>query len=454
MESTSQTEATEAVVALSSEQSIAGDDTKKPPEAITPTPPDNNRTSPTIEVTDVASVDRSVPGAADKDRPVPSGTNVSTDRDYTVTVAVPPVLYKLEWGDRGQPKPSFYSSTPFTNLRLVRETVSSEYQEPVQTVDKKEKHQPILEVITQIRGTAARDVPKPPPGNSVNLAGEPIVEDLRRDEPKLPQVPVPYRLEEIALQYIGPTRVVIYSRMLLRALRSIVSYYPEERFFYVHRPCVIHEPFKVLFHHRDEIKAFSTAGNTTYNLSNDSATQDKTDGVHQMVEHSKVLMDFIEPHYQNFMDNAGDRLFREIPLVQFGELWYLFLPGTDVYFQKRDGKGAAGVVISTKEEFQHLEIKVWYLGFDGTVLKRKASTVDIYEYVGEKEITSLDIYPCKYWDIKDGGKRRKAFESRGEAIFRLCQNRHKQVFYRGKLPDEGDQLVRTITTTFLGYAKE
>jgi hypothetical protein len=448
MESASQTEATGAVVALSSEQSLVDDDAKKLPEAIMATPPDNNHTPPTIKVTDIASVDRSVPGPADKDQPVPSGTNVSTDRDYTVTVAVPPVLYQLEWRDRTQQKPSFYSSTPFTNLRLVTETVSPEYQEPVRTVDKKEKHQPILEVITEIEGTAARDVPKPTPDNPMNPVGEHIVEDLRRDEPKLPQVPVPYRLEEIALKYIGFTRVVIYSQLLLRALKSIVSYYPEETFSNVHIPCTISKPFKVLFHHRDEIKAFSTGGNTTYNLSNDNATQDKIDEVRQMIEHSKVLMDFIEPHYQIFMDNAGDRLFREIPVIQFDELWYLFLPGTDVYFQKKGGKVAAGVVISTKNSTRGLEIKVWYLMFDGTVLKRKASMVEINRYNGENEITSFNIYPCKYWDTKDGGKRRKAFESRGEAIFRLCRNKYKQVFYRGKLLDEGNKLVRTTTTVF------
>jgi len=448
MESASQTVVAEVVMTPSSEQSLV--DAKELPENATmATAPDNNQNPPKIEVTDDTSVDQSVPGARDKDRPVPSGTNVSTDRDYTVTVGVPPVLYKLEWMNRRHTpkKPAFYSSTPFTNLRIVKETVAPEYREPVQIVEKKsetgkkKKHQPIFEVITELIGTAARDKPKPPSGKPVNPAAEPIVEDLN-DEPKLPQVPVPYRLEEIAIQSIGSTRIYIHSELLLRALKSIITYYPEG----MTRGRIdndIYEPFKILFHYRDEIKAFSTAGNTTYNLPNDNATQDQTDEVRQMIEHSKVLMDFVEPRYQEFMDNAGDRLSNEIPLVQFDELWYLFQPGIDVYFQKDDGKVTAGVVISTDISFRHLKIKVWYLMFDGTVLKRKASRVDINYYVGEEEITTLDTYPCKYWDRKDGGKRRKAFESRGETIFRLCQNRHKQVFYRGKLPDDGDELVRT-----------
>ncbi len=109
------------------------------------------------------------------------------------------------------------------------------------------------------------------------------------------------------------------------------------------------------------------------------------------------------------------------------------------------------MVISTDISVRRLRIKVWYLVFDGTILKRKASRVDIYTYSGEEEITTFDTCPCKYWDRKDGGKRRKAFESRGETVFRLCQNRHKQVFYRGKLPDDGDELVRTTEYCLLQY---
>lgn len=86
---------------LASELESSPGDTEKPTEKETiATATDNNYaplTIATIVVSGVASVDQPGSGAVDKGKLMPSGTNVSTDRDYTVKVAIPPVLYQLAW---------------------------------------------------------------------------------------------------------------------------------------------------------------------------------------------------------------------------------------------------------------------------------------------------------------------------------------------------------------------
>lgn len=53
----------------------------------------NHELLTTITTTTTHPVDQKDPGVGKEDQPTPSGTNVSTDRNHTVTVSVPPVLY-------------------------------------------------------------------------------------------------------------------------------------------------------------------------------------------------------------------------------------------------------------------------------------------------------------------------------------------------------------------------
>lgn len=206
-------------------------------------------------------------------------------------------------------------------------------------------------------------------------------------------------------------------------------------------------------HHRDELVEFSKNGNSVYKPSDSQPENDQVEkkpkvDVGKMMEHMKVLLSFYDPIYEAFMKKAGDRLWKINPVARFEEIWYLFPPGTDVYFEL-EGKIAAGVVIGTEfDSDEDLEVKVWYLAFNGKELKRRSVVAYIRNYGKneESELTSLEVCPAKVWDIKDGGKRRKAFETRGETVFRLCQGKHKQVYYNG--PDEEGEKVCHFSASF------
>lgn len=201
-----------------------------------------------------------------------------------------------------------------------------------------------------------------------------------------------------------------------------------------------------LIHHMDALISFSNNGNEEYkpdSVPSQPGDDDVTKpDVQKMMAHMKVLLDFVEPYYKQFMSTAGDRLTRLIPVVTYREIWYLFPPGTDVYVEGDDDRILAAVVLGSRVDpvDYELEIKVWYLTFDGKELQRRSNTIYLDEFAGEREITNLRIYPAKAWDIKDGGRRRKAFESRGETVFRLCQGKHKQAYYHG--PDEDGEPVQ------------
>jgi hypothetical protein len=200
-----------------------------------------------------------------------------------------------------------------------------------------------------------------------------------------------------------------------------------------------------LLHHMDALISFSNNGNEEYKPDSVPSTSEDDDitrpNVNKMMDHMKVLLEFVKPYYEKFMSTAGDRLTKLLPSVTYSEAWYLFPPGTDVYVETVGGEVLAAVVLGSRFDTDdyELEVKVWYLIFDGKELQRRSSTVYVDHFSNLREITSLEIYPAKIWDIKDGGRRRKAFESRGETAFQLCQGKFKQAYYHG--PDEDGELV-------------
>jgi hypothetical protein len=54
----------------------------------------------------------------------------------------------------------------------------------------------------------------------------------------------------------------------------------------------------------------------------------------------------------------------------------------------------------------------------------------ISPYEGQREITSLSVFPAEFLDASDGGETRRRLESRGEKFYRYLGGAH--VHYRGE----------------------
>ncbi|KAG9230294.1 hypothetical protein BJ875DRAFT_385474 [Amylocarpus encephaloides] len=211
--------------------------------------------------------------------------------------------------------------------------------------------------------------------------------------------------------------LIIHSELLIKALRAIVDYYPGQSL--LGEPITIKEPFSILVHHREELQK--------YKESCDDA---------ETFHHISVLQKYLE-------DNLGDKILEEdaryakpAPVATFEMLWMLFKPGMDVYSTIDEQRG--GFVVQScgpaagPSQFGRpsaLKITMWYLDFDGRMVGRRRHEVNIIPFEGEREITSLKVFPAKFLDRDPELSPRKRLEDRGEKFYSLLIG--KQMDYKG-----------------------
>ncbi|CAG8978561.1 hypothetical protein HYALB_00012435 [Hymenoscyphus albidus] len=211
--------------------------------------------------------------------------------------------------------------------------------------------------------------------------------------------------------------LIIHSELIIKALREIVDYYPGQSL--LGDTITIKEPFSILVHHRKELQE--------YKENCDDA---------ETFHHISVLQKYLE-------DNLGDKILAEdqrymksTPVATFEMLWMLFKPGMDVYATIDDQKG--GFVVQscapTSDTVKYgqvasLKVTMWYLDFDGRVVGRRRHEVTIAPYDGEREITSLKVFPSIFLDSNPELSPRKKLEERGEKFYELLKG--KQMDYKG-----------------------
>lgn len=211
--------------------------------------------------------------------------------------------------------------------------------------------------------------------------------------------------------------LIIHSEPIIKALRAIVDYYPGQSL--LGDTISIKEPFSILVHFRKEIQE--------YRESCDDA---------ETYHHIGILQKYLE-------DNLGDKILEEdqrytrpTPVATFEMLWMLFKPGMDVYAQIDEQRG--GFVVQSCAPFLdnlkygHMapfKIKMWYLDFDGRMVGRREHEVIIVPFDGEREITSLKVFPAKFIDSNLALSPRKRLEERGEKFYSMLMG--KQMDYKG-----------------------
>ncbi|GAQ42498.1 hypothetical protein ANI_1_2222094 [Aspergillus niger] len=240
---------------------------------------------------------------------------------------------------------------------------------------------------------------------------------------------------------VRSTRMTIFSKTLLNALAHVVSYYPAERLGGEYLQ--LNEPFSLIGHHLGELEAYRA----TYREDDvgspqpDAADHDPAVPMceKETFDQLGLLLDFVKESF--YKDRLPDELARHTQnRCTFRMLWLLFKPGETVYMES-GGQLSAYVVqylqvdktllSSTGRKFTHPYIvQLWNLDFNGTYVGRRSKTVTIAHFDGERQVTSLKIFPCHFIDRQDNGKTRGHLEDLGRKWYELLQG--KQVFYSGE----------------------
>ncbi|KAI1504177.1 hypothetical protein F5X99DRAFT_372745 [Biscogniauxia marginata] len=250
---------------------------------------------------------------------------------------------------------------------------------------------------------------------------------------------------------VETSRMVINSPAILKAITSVVSYYPSVNL--EGETISIEEPYPLIAHHlaqleeyRDrvqnaEVEKLSSQANSQFSVERGVSMSHAKDAS----THLDLLLNFVKTSV--YKDDIRDEMARydDRMTCTFRMLWLLFKPGDTVYCETR-GDLAAYVVTEVRVDPSILSkltkkspyvITMWSLDFDGQFVGRCARQVIIPHFEGERAITTLQVFPCEYVDKKDGGKTREKLEQYGKQWYELLVG--AQVHYSGKLLDAGNK---------------
>ena len=233
---------------------------------------------------------------------------------------------------------------------------------------------------------------------------------------------------------VKPKKLHVRSTLLLNALRSIVKYSSimpaggvtptedTESFTDVFTDGLFPFPFKDLYHHREELLDFKTqtggfkANHTSeYNV--------------ECNRHIDILIDYLENEPTIKLRSVKERWAQRVPTTTFAGFWLLMKPGADVYVQEY-GQLNAYVVDSVYGGINYkfwsfsaesYRVRVWHLIYDGTVILRRSKIIQVHVFDGERDITSLPLFPTSFHDRLDNGALRKQLIERGNKFFRFAR---------------------------------
>jgi hypothetical protein len=396
-----------------------------------------------------------------------SGSNVSNVEDLSASQnleflggnsrpARVDILYKVKCSEKGQLDKTFYSVTQFSGLEV--------HQVGTDQVS-------AIEVISGVKGKSL----------TPTLKGQRRTQFQHGSQGKGFKFGENFRVSEVK-----KTSLVVHSEALQTALRHVVKYYPSQTM--TGRKVTFQHPYQPLFIYYEKIKAYKNdiengykielpegvqVANSTIQTSptgsapnaslGSTSTQitpaegstviQDTDSPQQILTFEErtaydvgILVNFLLPEYQRTVE--PEKALHARGLASYKMLWLLLEPGIEVY-GKIDGQYAAFVVTTVTGRGgrdrdlmrAQTQVTVWSLASAGDKIVRHRHDFEIHEFGGEREITSLDLFPCKYLDIKDGGKTRKHLETQGRRYYGILRELPMHMTYSGTTLDQKPNTV-------------
>ncbi|KAL8806362.1 MAG: hypothetical protein Q9182_001392 [Xanthomendoza sp. 2 TL-2023] len=193
---------------------------------------------------------------------------------------------------------------------------------------------------------------------------------------------------------------------------------------------VFGQPYAPLLHYLSELEQYRE--DLTTPASQSIGFQDETQSALSRY-HVGLLLSILHNSLPPKMSLDTVRNLAGLRKTTFEWLWLLFRPGTDVYI--RTDHGIQGAVVDSISQGSLSEVgrepckfTIWSMVFDGRVVGRRYESWSIAPFDGEREITSLDIHPCHYWENQeernDRQTRREELEARGSKYIQLTSKRY------------------------------
>ncbi len=217
------------------------------------------------------------------------------------------------------------------------------------------------------------------------------------------------------------TKLVIHSPFLLNALRTVIAYsslrITEEKDSL--REGIFPYPYEDLYHYKDALLDYKKNHHPTKERHTEEYNT-------ECDRHIDVLIDYLYSQQKVNLRQAEERWSREVPTTTFHSFWLLMKPGSDVYI-KEHGLLNSYVVegfnggVSESGKPNNYTVLVWNLAFNGTHVTRVSQGIEVPVFDGEREISSLPVFPIRFHERGHGASLREELLQRGKKYFDLVK---------------------------------
>lgn len=261
--------------------------------------------------------------------------------------------------------------------------------------------------------------------NTLSTLGKPVVEVITNV-----QVLGPYKYSNAdkeeprtAISILN-TMLKINSPAIIKALQSVTEYYPNQSVS--EDSYTFSEPYAALIHHEEELKAYRDQFHPNSINSKDDVCQRNANAY----EHLGTLQNVLSERSGTAVKAERQRHARGV--ATFEMLWLLFRPGTTVYGNTASSGNYNAYVVESVSDSMFagrpitLNVRLWHMNYDGSKIGRRLTSFYQPAYDGEKEITSLNVFPCEFWKekSKEGEETmplKQKLEERGKTFFKLAK---------------------------------
>ena len=357
-----------------------------------------------------------------------SGTTTPSDEEFSKQIK-----YKLQYkNDAGEPIFDQTSYKPWSKL----------------TTDDDEEGEAVLDIVTYVT-IRQLSVSTPVDSKETATAAGKTSEALTNDS-----TPKTGKDKGLKIESIGGTEMIIRSSSLVKAIRTVVDYYPSQQL--AGRTITVAEPYHFLLHHRQELESVLQDKPIECGTGASHVVRDE-----KTISSVKVLNAFLDSKYAKKIAEEEARHKKYPPTATFEMLWMLLKPGTRVY-RDFNGVPAAFVVKSAQPDKAtdptYYDVNLWWLDFDGENhrnvrvriilivatgrrIGRVVESVTFSGFSGEREISTLKIYPIAFATDK---KMQPRLERLGRLYFDILQKGSEQFNYDGHSMSSTKRYVGTI----------
>ncbi|KAI4223765.1 MAG: hypothetical protein LQ349_007366 [Xanthoria aureola] len=244
--------------------------------------------------------------------------------------------------------------------------------------------------------------------------------------------------EDLKISSITEESMTIHSPYLIDIMPQLVGYYPaskssESKLRAGHQALTILKPYRMLGGARPNLMKLREEYESDLSRRDPSSEDEDVKRKRITVKHIERLERELDKVLAEPMRLEFDGYGQTPPVASFDMLWLLFRPGTEVYTVINEETVCCRVLTPVWETLNTrvpctMELRMWFLDFNGTHVDRRRHNVRIDSFDGKREILSLEAYPVIY--SKDKALRGKLVD-RGKKYMTFLRYNAPQCQHKG-----------------------